>query len=111
MPNFPAAGIVPTIDRAEVLARTLRSLQTQNFYPQELIIVDASCDARTRELVGSRAADFAACGCPLMWQHAVVRGAAAQRNEGVAATTQPFIWFFDDDILFDPQCIPRLWAA
>src|SRR5436305_1316560 len=108
MANFSVAAIVPTIDRAEVLARTLRSLQAQDFYPQELIVVDASCDAGTRELIDYHGADFAARGCRLIWQRAVVRGAAAQRNEGVAATRQPFIWFFDDDILFELQCVPRL---
>ncbi len=111
MPHFPVAGIVPTIDRADVLARTLTSLQAQDLYPQELIVVDASCDTRSRKLIDYCAPNFAARDCRLIWQRAVVRGAAAQRNEGVAATRQPFIWFFDDDILFEPQCVPRLWAA
>jgi glycosyltransferase involved in cell wall biosynthesis len=111
MPNFPAAGIVPTIDRAAVLVRTLRSLLAQDLYPQELIVIDASCDTRGRELIDYHASDFTTRGCRLIWQRAVVRGAATQRNEGIAATTQPFIWFFDDDILLEPQCVSRLWTA
>jgi glycosyltransferase involved in cell wall biosynthesis len=38
-------------------------------------------------------------------------GAAAQRNQGVAAASHDFILFHDDDIIFEPHCIARLWAA
>jgi glycosyltransferase involved in cell wall biosynthesis len=46
-----------------------------------------------------------------VWQRAAQLGAAVQRNQGVAMATQPFIWFFDDDILFEPECVSRLWRA
>ena len=36
---------------------------------------------------------------------------AAQRNQGVTLATQPFIWFFDDDVLFEPGCVEQLWKA
>jgi GT2 family glycosyltransferase len=39
------------------------------------------------------------------------RGAAAQRNEATAGLTQPLVCFFDDDILFEPECVSRLWQA
>jgi GT2 family glycosyltransferase len=42
---------------------------------------------------------------------AEVPGAATQRNQGIAAATKPFIWFFDDDIFFEPECVSRLWRA
>jgi len=32
-------------------------------------------------------------------------------NEGVALGAQPFIWFFDDDITFEANCVERLWRA
>jgi len=35
--------------------------------------------------------------------------AAVQRNQGLARASQPVIWFFDDDILFEPECVARLW--
>ena len=47
----------------------------------------------------------------VIWQKALTLGAAAQRNQGVASSTQRFIWFFDDDILFEPLCVERLWHA
>jgi len=49
--------------------------------------------------------------CEVLYQHAFQLGAAAQRNQGVAMAAQPFIWFFDDDILFDSDCFKRLWEA
>ncbi len=111
MPNFGASGVIPTINRADVLSRTLASLQKQDWQPEELIIIDASQDASTRELIQSRAPDFLARGCRLSWQRATLAGAASQRNQGVAAASKPFIWFFDDDILFEPDCVARLWAS
>ncbi len=48
----------------------------------------------------------------IIWQRANVTGAAAQRNAGRShGATQPFVWFFDDDILFEPDCVQRLWSA
>jgi glycosyltransferase involved in cell wall biosynthesis len=111
MPVLEASGIVPTIDRPEILGCTLKSLQQQQWLPRELIIVDASRDNRTCDLIASLAPDFAEKGCHLLWQRALLPGAAAQRNEGVVTASQPIIWFFDDDIRFEPHCVERLWAA
>jgi glycosyltransferase involved in cell wall biosynthesis len=111
MPNFPASAVVPTIDRPETLGRTLQSLVGQDWRPQEVIVVDASSDERSRDLVAALGADFAAGGCRLIWRRATARGAASQRNEGVAAASRPLIFFLDDDIIFEPHCVERLWAA
>lgn len=111
MPNFGASGVIPTINRSDVLSRTLASLQKQDWQPEELIVIDASRDAATRELIQSRAPDFLARGCRLSWQRATLAGAASQRNQGVAAASKPVIWFFDDDILLEPHCVARLWVA
>jgi GT2 family glycosyltransferase len=47
----------------------------------------------------------------MMWIKASEIGAAAQRNQGIACADQPFIAFFDDDILFEADCITELWNA
>lgn len=111
MPNFPATAVVPTIDRTGALNQALGSLLEQEYQPKELIVVDASHDERTRNLIEIRTPEFAARGCRLMWQKAIVRGAAPQRNQGIATGSQPIVWFFDDDILFESHCVERLWAA
>jgi GT2 family glycosyltransferase len=45
------------------------------------------------------------------WERAQTVGAAAQRNQGIRLTTQRFVWFVDDDILFESDCVEQLWRA
>ena len=47
----------------------------------------------------------------IRWRRAEQLGAAVQRNQGVAAASQHFILFFDDDVLFEEHCLARLWSA
>src|SRR5712691_410358 len=107
----PISAIVPTRDRADCLARTLGSLARQRILPAELIVVDASRDDATRAAVSTFGEDVRASGCRVLWEPATQAGAATQRNQGVAIATQPVICFFDDDVLFFPDCLARLWAA
>lgn len=105
-----ASAVIPTRLRAAVLAKTLDSLLLQDRLPAELVVVDASPDAATRDVVEAferKTTGQVAVRC----LQAAMAGAAVQRNQGVAAATQPVIWFFDDDILFEPQCVARLWSA
>jgi glycosyltransferase involved in cell wall biosynthesis len=106
---LPVSAVVPTRDRALVLARTLESLSAQNILPTELIIVDGSADTATRQVVVDQLKWSSRC--KVVWSRATQLGAGPQRNQGVAHATQPFIWFFDDDILFESQCVRRLWEA
>jgi glycosyltransferase involved in cell wall biosynthesis len=94
-----------------VLGRTLDSLCNQGALPSEIIIIDASDDDDTHEIVSAFSAQVDTRDCRVRWQSADVTGAAAQRNQGVALAAQPVIAFFDDDILFETDCIARLWDA
>ncbi len=110
MKTLPMSAVVPTKDRSEVLRRTLASLERQRVFPAELIVVDASAGPETRELLrefGNRALG----NCMVRWINATTCGAAVQRNQGVEASTQPVVWFFDDDIHFEVECVARLWTA
>jgi len=110
MKILPASAVVPTLHRPQVLARAFASLFAQGALPAELIVIDASDDTATRVEVEAFAAQTSGL-CSVRWISADIRGAAAQRNQGVAVATQPFIWFFDDDIVFAPECVARLWRA
>jgi len=107
----PISAVIPTRNRAAALARMLESLVRQEVLPAELIVVDASPDSRTQDVVTAFAADPAHGGCRAVWLKAERAGAATQRNQGVARATQPIVAFFDDDILFEPGCLQRLWRA
>jgi GT2 family glycosyltransferase len=106
----PVSAVIATRNRPASLARTVNSLASQTLTPAELIIVDAS-DEDQRKGSATKSNEPIGASCVVRWISAVRRGAAAQRNEGVATATQPFIWFFDDDVLFEPDCIDALWNA
>jgi glycosyltransferase involved in cell wall biosynthesis len=110
MQTLPVSAIVPTLNRTRVLRDTLDSLEKQKILPAELIIVDASDDATTRDMVKNFAIRVDGA-CSVRWIPAHTKGAAVQRNQGVAAATQPVLWFFDDDIVFESECVIRLWRA
>jgi GT2 family glycosyltransferase len=78
--------------------------------PAEFIVADASEDDATKNVL-TKFAEQAGPLVRVQWSSSEVPGAASQRNQGVAYTTQPFVWFFDDDILFEPNCVERLWNA
>lgn len=107
---LPVSAVIPTRQRAQVLSRTLASLLAQGVLPAELIVVDASDDTATKLAVAAFGAQVGG-DCKVCCLRADVCGAASQRNQGVVVATQPVIWFLDDDILFEPDCVSRLWAA
>ena len=78
--------------------------------PAELIAVDGSVGDDSRTVLENWGAKFAP-QVAVRWQRAEKLGAAIQRNQGIGVATQPFVWFFDDDILFEPECVNRLWRA
>ena len=106
--SLPVSAVVATRHRAGPLRRTLESLARQDAQPVELIVVDASDDGETRALCAAPPAGLVPA---LRYLPAATRGAASQRNEGVALATQPFVLFMDDDILLEPDCLARMHRA
>jgi GT2 family glycosyltransferase len=86
----------------------LEGLASQSVQPLEIVVIDASSDSATRTLCKSSITELQS---RIRWIAADAQGAAAQRNQGVALATQPFILFFDDDIVFEPNCVAKLWQA
>lgn len=105
--TLPISVVVATKDRADKLANLLASLRKSEARPAELVVVDASLDDRTR--VACEAAHD--CAGVVHHVHAPMPGAGAQRNQGVARSSQPFILFADDDTVFEPGCHGALFAA
>ncbi len=98
------------MNRVSQLRRALDSLAEQGDVPAELIIIDGSSGGETRELMAQYAVEWMT-HCRVVWQAAARLGAAVQRNQGVACATQPFVLFFDDDIVFERECLRQLWSA
>ena len=109
MKVLPITAIIPTLNRSASLARTLESLEKQGALPAELVVIDGSTDPSSQRVVEEW--NHRLANCSVVWQAAKVLGAAAQRNQGVAIASQPFVCFLDDDILFEPDCLERMWKA
>lgn len=107
---LPISLVVATGGRPAVLRRMLESVQMQDFCPAEILIVDASEDEETKVLIKEMCASFVRT-TRLRWLRASARGAAAQRNQGVAEASQSVIGFADDDVMLEQDCMARLWAA
>jgi glycosyltransferase involved in cell wall biosynthesis len=104
----PISAIIPTAYRPDVLRCTLLSLSEQNVQPDEIIIIDASNNDETMLVCNE---GFEGLRSKIVYRRAIQKGAATQRNEGMAIAANDFIFFCDDDILFEPFCMERLWAA
>jgi glycosyltransferase involved in cell wall biosynthesis len=107
---LPISAVIPTRHRPLPLRRCLESLIDQGCLPAEVVVVDGSTDNASRKLVEDWALRVTS-QCVVVWKAADQLGAAAQRNQGITVATQPFVCFFDDDILFEPDCMSRLWDA
>jgi GT2 family glycosyltransferase len=103
---LPVTLVIATLERRERLLQTLRSVLAQEDVPTEWIIIDASArPVTTSDLPELPSGVVAHC------RAAEVRGAAAQRNQGFALSTQAHILWLDDDVDLQPGCLRELWLC
>lgn len=103
------AVIICTYQRPQSLARFLESLATQNFRPQQLIIVDASQDHDTELMMQQyERPDNLADQCLYFRVTGPLRGITHQRNFGLGWVTSDLVAFFDDDIILLPNCLREM---
>jgi glycosyltransferase involved in cell wall biosynthesis len=96
--------VIPTYQRREILASTLRTVFAQDFPPQDyevIVVVDGSTD-ETAEYLRSLAP---ACSLRILEQPN--RGPAAARNSGLRSARGKLVLFLDDDILCDSTLLSR----
>lgn len=103
--------VLCTYKRAKSVERFLASLARQTLKPDALLIVDASPDGETEEvLAGSQ--DARAVPSVSYWR---VRGGLAgltrQRNFGLRFVEHDLVAFFDDDVVLAPACLERMERA
>lgn len=98
--------IIPTYNRADLIAATLRSVQTQNFADFEVLIVDDGSRDATAEVVRPFLADARFQYLPKVNAE---RGAA--RNYGLDRAAGEYVIFLDSDDLFHPEHLATLHAA
>jgi GT2 family glycosyltransferase len=86
----------------------LSSLAQQSAQPVEMVIVDASADSQTEQLF---VAPIPGLETDILYRRAEGTGAALQRNEALAYTSYDHVLFLDDDIVFEADCLARMWRA
>ena len=94
-----------------MLARFFESLRDQTARPAEIVVCDASDDASTHTVVQSAKNTWGEPAAIWRYEKASRIGLAPQRNQAVAAASQPYVWFLDDDVILEPQCIEHLHAV
>jgi glycosyltransferase involved in cell wall biosynthesis len=95
--------VIPTYDRAALLAETVAGVRAQTRAPDEIVIVDDGSSDGTDRLVASLGRD-------LRYLRQENRGPGAARNAGAAATTGELLAFLDSDDLWQPEHLDTLHA-
>lgn len=98
--------VIPTRNRADMLARALRSALAQTYPHLEVLVVDDASDDRTKDVVLSFQDDRVRYR-----RHEVNKGGSAARNTGVRGATGEYIAFLDDDDEWEAQKVEMQLAG
>ena len=90
--------VIPTQNRAAMLACAIHSVQQQTYKNLEIIVVDDASGDDTREIV-ERLGDSRI----RYIRHGTSRGASAARNTGIRTANGQFIAFLDYDDAWEPE--------
>src|SRR3954469_11866687 len=106
------ALVICTYKRPESLKRFLDSLAEQGYKPDQLIIVDASPNDDTEQMLRQHAG-IEALASQLLYFHVCgsLHGLTHQRNFALRRVTTDLVAFFDDDILLLPGCLREMEKA
>jgi GT2 family glycosyltransferase len=103
--------VICTYRRAEQVRRLLAALSEQTRIPDEIVVVDASPDDETRQVVlGSTNEVFSG---RLHYHHPPLesRGLTRQRNYGIEHSTGAIVAFLDDDTVPEPEYFAEVLAC
>lgn len=92
--------VIPTFNRASVLARALDSVLTQTRMAEEIIVVDDGSTDNSAEMVAS---EFPEVRLIVQGNH----GVSAARNRGIEAAAGEWLAFLDSDDEWRPEKLER----
>ena len=95
--NHKVSVIMPTFNRADIIADSIESVLNQDYRHIELIIVDDGSTDATRAVVESFSDDR------IHYVYQDNSGAGAARNVGLAVSTGDIIAYLDTDNLWNPR--------
>ncbi|WP_082859137.1 glycosyltransferase family A protein [Microbulbifer sp. Q7] len=96
-----------TYERRDVLEQCIHCILAQSYRPKEIVVVDGSRSWReNKAAVEALLQDEH--GITLIYEEALVRSAAAQRNQAAEICSGDVLFFIDDDTLMYPECAERI---
>ncbi|HXA55263.1 MAG TPA: glycosyltransferase family 2 protein [Solirubrobacteraceae bacterium] len=96
--------VIPTQNRAELLAQTLRSVREQSLAPTAVIVADDGSTDATEQVAH-------AAGARHIRNERGDWGPAGARNAGMRAAATEYVSFIDSDDLLHPCALERLHGA
>jgi len=109
MKNPIISVIIPTLNRADVLAEMLESLLAQTAVPDEVIIVDQSQTDESKKMSENLLNNYnlnQQNTIKLTYIHnPTITGAAQARNIGIKKCFGDIVFFFDDDVVLNKDYI------
>jgi glycosyltransferase involved in cell wall biosynthesis len=103
-PSLDIAVVIPTYNRRDLLAQTLRTVFDQSLPPAEVIVVDDGSDDGTAELLADMPVSVVA-NLAGGW------GPSRARNEGLTKVKSRLVAFLDSDDLLLPTALEVLGGA
>lgn len=100
--------VVPVLNRAHLIVRTLDSIAAQTMTGFRLIIVDNGSTDNTVEIIEKWIKAHSGHGFHTDLLHEPSKGASKARNRGLEATDTPYVMFFDSDDEMRPDHIERI---
>jgi GT2 family glycosyltransferase len=109
-PAKPGVSVVIcTYKRPRSVDRFLASLEGQEFRTSALIVVDASPDAQTEQVLRDRIdRGTSAQSVTYLRVAGPLAGLTRQRNVGIRFVGTDLVAFFDDDIFLEPGCLREM---
>jgi len=104
MSNPTFSVVIPTYNRAALVAEAIDSVLAQTDADFEVVVVDDGSTDRTPQVLRTY-------GDRIRVVRQANRGLAAARNAGVAAASGTVVGFLDSDDLFEPRLLERVRAT
>ncbi len=93
--------VIPTINRAESLVRTLRSVLVNTLLPQEIIVIEQGDAECTKEKIAEELMASSSVALQVVFQK--TKSASQARQTGADLASGELICFLDDDITIAPD--------
>jgi len=95
--------IVPTLNRSDEIRDFVDTLKAQTHTPDELVVVDAGAPSQLEEELRLQLQDSSIA---LVYARSIA-GTSLQRNVAISQAKGDIFFFFDDDILLEPDYIEK----